>query len=235
MIDIHNHLLYGIDDGSKSLEDSIRVLKDLESVGYTDIILTPHYIINTKYNSKKEDNLKKLNELKKVVKENKIKINLYLGNEIFIDYDLLDYLNKGLISSMNNTKYLLIELPMSGEFNGYLDIFNELINKGYKIILAHPERYNIFQKNYKLIKELEEIGVAFQCNIESEIGGYGKRAKRLFNRLLKDNKISFLATDIHHKKRDYSKWEKAKKEIIKRTNEKEWKLLTSKNPSKLIG
>ena len=77
MIDIHNHLLYGIDDGSQSIEESIDVLKDMEKCGYTDIILTPHYIDGSKYSNDRADNLRRLDTLKSELKNNNISINLY--------------------------------------------------------------------------------------------------------------------------------------------------------------
>lgn len=233
MIDIHSHLLYGIDDGSKSLEDSVRIISDLSKIGYTDIILTPHYISNTKYNSSKNNNLKLFDNLKVALRENGININLYLGNEIYINHRISDLLDDGKISSLNDSKYLLIELPMNGEYD-YMDVFEDLIYDGYKIILAHPERYHSFQKNFDKIYELEEIGVYFQCNIESILGSYGKGAIKMVKRMYKEKKVSFLATDIHHRKRDYKKFDKAKKKIRKYLSSSELEDLLINNPSKII-
>lgn len=234
MTDIHNHLLYGIDDGSKSLEESLEILKDMKKCGYDNIILTPHYIINSKYNSSKNDNLRLLDILQNALFDNGIDINLYLGNEIFIDNDIATYLKDGLISSLNNTNYLLIELPMNGEFPEYKEIFKYLIKERYRIILAHPERYYAFQEDFNKIYELEKMGIYFQSNIDSIIGGYGTGAEKMMKRLLKEKKIAFLATDIHHKKSDYSKWEKAKKVALKYISEKEYDLLVNKNPNQLV-
>ena len=235
MIDIHNHLLYGIDDGSKTIEESIDVLKDMEKCGYTDIILTPHYIDGSKYSNTKEDNLKRVEVLQNELKKNNIDINLYLGNEIYIDEDISDLLKKDLISSLNNTKYLLIELPMSGDYVGYQELFKDLINKGYKVILAHPERYLTFQDDYDLIYELKDMGVLFQCNIDSLVGKYGPYAKDMLIDLLIDGQVSFLATDIHHKKHDLSVWKTAKKIALKYITQEDFKVLTEINPSRLIG
>lgn len=234
MIDIHNHLLYGIDDGSKTIEESIDVLKDMEKCGYTDVILTPHYIDGTRYSNSKEDNLKRLEILKEELKKNNISINLYLGNEIFMDDDISELLNSNLMSSLNNTNYLLIELPMSGEYSGYQEVFKDLIDKGYKIILAHPERYLTFQDDYDLIYELLDMGILFQSNIDSLNGKYGPYAKEMLIELLKEDKVSFLATDIHHKKHDINGWEYAKKIALKYITEEKYKLLTEINPSRLI-
>lgn len=234
MIDIHSHLLYGIDDGSKSIEDSIDIIKNMHDIGYTDIILTPHYIKDSNYSSPRSNNLKLLRELKAALKENNIDINLYLGNEIYIDLDIYDLLQDDVISSLNDSRFLLIELPMSGEYDNYIDIFEHLINEGYKVILAHPERYIAFQNDLSKVDELEEIGVYFQSNLESILGSYGKGAVKAVKKLLKQKKIAFLATDIHHKKRDYAKFEKAKKKIRRYLSEEELNILLVENPSKII-
>ena len=235
MVDIHNHLLYGIDDGSKSIEESIDVLKDLEQVGYTDIILTPHYITDSRYDSSRDNNLERLNILKEEVKRNSININLYLGNEIFIDDSIYELLKEDLVSSLNDTDYLLIELPLSGEFSGYLEIFKYLIQKGYNVILAHPERYISFQDDFSKIYELENIGVYFQSNIDSLVGKYGPKAEEMIIRLLKENKLSFLATDIHSKKHDYNIWKIAKNKALRYVTEEVYNVLVNGNPSQLVG
>ena len=233
MIDIHNHLLYGIDDGSKSIEDSVNIIGQMSRIGYTDIILTPHYISHSKYNSPRDKNLVLLENLRNALSQNGININLYLGNEIYINHHIGDLLDNGKISSLNGSKYLLIELPMNGEYD-YMDVFEDLIYDGYKVILAHPERYHAFQRDFDKIYDLEEIGVYFQCNIESILGSYGKGAIRMVKRMYKEKKVSFLATDIHHKKRDYGKFDKAKKKIRKYLSSSEIEELLVKNPSKII-
>lgn len=234
MIDIHNHLLYGVDDGSKSLELSIEVLKDLETAGITDIILTPHYIPYSNYSNPRSDNLERLEKLKREARRNNISINLYLGNEIFIDDSIYDLLEKNVISSLNNTNYILVELPMSGDFSGYQEIFKFLMSKGYKVVLAHPERYLSFQEDYRKAIELDEMGVYFQSNLDSLVGKYGPRAEELIKRLLRDNRISFLATDIHQKKHDYDKWKEAKNIALEYVTEEVFNALVKENPSMLI-
>jgi len=234
MIDIHNHLLFGIDDGSKSIEESIDVLNDMYKYGYTDIILTPHYIKDSKYNSSRINNYKRLKELRNALIENDININLFLGNEIYIDEDIFELIKNGIVSTLNNTRYILIELPMSGEYEDYKYIFSDLMRKGCKIILAHPERYIAFQKDFNKIYELEKLGVYFQSNLGSIVGDYGIEAEKTIKRLLKEKKIAFLATDIHHKKHDYNKWEMAKEIALKYISEEEYNILTVDNPKELL-
>lgn len=234
MIDIHSHLLYGVDDGSKSIEESVSIIKHMGEIGYTDIIITPHYIKDSHYNSSRSNNLILLDNLKKALSNENIDVDVYLGNEIYMDDEIDELLEMGEISSLNDSNYLLIELPMNGEYEGYVDIFEHLIGIGYKVILAHPERYLSFQKDFNKIYELEEIGVYFQSNIESILGSYGKGAIKTVKRLLKEKKISFLASDIHHRKHDYGKFLMARKKMRRYLSDFDFELLLKKNPSKIL-
>ena len=234
MIDIHNHLLFGIDDGAKTLDESIDVLRDMEKYGYKSIILTPHYIKDSNYSAPAKENYKRLKILKEELIKNNININLYLGNEIYIDDEIYNMLLNREVYPLNGTNFLLIELPISGEYENYEEIFSYLISKGCNVVLAHPERYIAFQKDFNKIYELEKIGVYFQSNIDSIFGRYGEDAEKTIKRLLKEKKISFLATDIHHKKHDYNVWKTAREIALKYVSEKEFDILTNINPSKLI-
>ena len=234
MIDIHNHLLFDTDDGVKTIDESIDVLRDLESFGIRDIILTPHYISGTKYSNTVRDNYKKLKELRNRVEEERININLYLGNEIYIDEDIYYNLKNGIISTMNGTRYILVELPMEGNYDGYLELFKDLMSRGCRIILAHPERYISVQEDFNLLYELKSIGVLFQSNLDSIIGKYGKSASFTVIKMLKEGLVNFLSTDIHRKKDNYNKWKMAKLIALKYITEEEYNILTIDNPKKLI-
>lgn len=234
MIDIHSHLLYGIDDGSRTMEESTFIIKRLYKIGYTDIILTPHYINGSSYVSAREENLHRLKKLKiNLIREN-VPVNLYLGNEIYIDRDIIKLFKDGIISSLNDSKYLLIELPMSGDNEYYYDVFLDIINMGYKVILAHPERYISFQRDFNKIYELKEIGVLFQSNVGSILGEYGKGAKKTIKRLLKEHLISFMGTDIHHNKDDYSYVDKAKRKFSKYLSDEEIENIFENNAKEII-
>ncbi len=234
MIDIHSHLLFGVDDGSRTLEESVHVIKKLSEVGYTDIILTPHYINDSTYVSTREENLDVLKRLKVGLIRNNVNVNLYLGNEIYIDSEIANLLKNNIISSLNDTKYLLIELPMSGENEIYYDVFLDLINMGYKVILAHPERYISFQKDFNKIYELKELGVLLQSNVGSVLGDYGRGAKKTIKRLLKENLITFMGTDIHHNKEEYTFVLKAKKKIGKYLTQKQINNIFENNAKVLL-
>lgn len=234
MIDIHSHLIYGVDDGSKDIESSINILSKLSNHGVTDIILTPHYITDTNYVSEKRDNILKYKELQREVKKQGININIYLGNEIYIDKNILKYIEENKMCSLNNTEYILVELPMSGIYPDYIDIFNNLINIGFKVILAHPERYTSFQKDNSLIDEIVSTGVMLQCNIGSIVGEYGKEAKKTMKYILKNKLVSFIGTDIHKDKIDYSYLDKSISKFKKYLTEEEINDILNKNAKKII-
>lgn len=235
MIDIHNHVLFGIDDGAKTIEESISILEKMSLMGYTSVIATPHYISSSYYDADNKKKKELINELKEKIKENNIDINLYLGNEIFIQNNIDKKIIKGEIYTLNNSSYILIELPLSERLNFDLDVLYELINKGAKVILAHPERYRIFQKNPSELEKYLDLGILLQGNIDALSGKYGKSAKKLFASLLKRRQYFALASDIHKSKTGYFKrFSKLKKEIIKLTDENYFEELVLHNPQKIL-
>ena len=190
MKDIHSHILYGIDDGSTSLEESLDLLSKLEHEGVTDIVVTPHYIIGSDYNSNNADKRKILEEVKK-----KTNIKMYLGNEVFLDNNILEYIKKKEISTINNSQYLLVEFPLTQKLNNYKEILFNLRKIGCIPIIAHPERYH-YLKIEDFI-ELVESGCLLQGNITSLCGKYGRDAKKNLELLLRKHMIHVLGTDTH--------------------------------------
>ena len=203
MRDIHSHIMYGIDDGASTKEESLSILKKAYDEGITDIVLTPHYINKSKYDCNNKKKQKILNELKKELKKDNIGINLYLGNEVMIDRDIIKLIEKEEISTINKSKYILVEFPMNSEEKDSINIMFELIRKGYLPILAHPERYSYVRKHPEKIDKYIEMGVLLQGNYLSLFGKYGKEAKKFLKKLLKQRKITILASDIHKERNKY--------------------------------
>lgn len=230
-VDIHLHILYGIDDGSKSLEESKKIIKQHIEMGFKDIVVTPHYIENSDYITNNEEKEKILKTLKKEFND----INLYLGNEVFINNNIEELLNNNEISTINGSKYLLIELPLHNKIKNATDIIYELRIKGIIPIIAHPERYEFVQKNPDSVDELIEEGAILQSNYGSIIGVYGDHAKKTMKKLLKKNVISVLATDIHFpNNKIYLNMDTIRKKLTKIISEEKLKELTILNPKKII-
>lgn len=220
MVDVHSHIMYGIDDGSESIETSLEILKDAYNNGVTDIFLTPHYIENSRFNCNNKEKQKILNILKTKLKEEKISINLYIGNEVFIDENILEHIKNNEIATLNNSKYILVELPMGRMYNNTKEILFNLIVEGYTIVLAHPERYRYMQEDDKKLEELLSMGVLLQGNYRSLFGYYGKDAKKALKKFIKKKQISFLGSDIH--KNDGYNLKKLEKIVLKLSKDKEY-------------
>ena len=198
MIDLHSHILPGIDDGARTYEDSVTLVRELSLQGVTKMVATPHYVDESIYTSPRARNLELIEELSARLGEAGVAMELTLGNEIYINGRILELIAAGEISSMADSEYVLVELPMSGDYPNYEEILRALIRAGRKVILAHPERYESFQKDFALIEELFDMGVLLQSNIGSITGQYGKAAQKTMKNLAKRKMVFGFGTDIHH-------------------------------------
>ena len=197
MIDMHSHIINGIDDGSKSIEMTINMLKKAEQSGTTDIIATPHFM-RGRFEVEYNEVLKKVEELKEISRENNIDINIYAGQEVYYSRKLLEYYNDKIIGTINNSKYMLIELPML-EFNieEVINTIYELQIRGITPIIVHPERYKPFIKKPSMINALIKEGMLFQLNAGSIAGDFGKDVKKTATKYLEHNIYSVIGSDAH--------------------------------------
>ena len=197
MIDIHSHIINEIDDGSKNIEMTINMLKKAEQSGTTDIIATPHFM-RGRFEVEYNEVVKKVEGLREMAKENNININIYAGQEVYYSKNILEYYNDKIIGTINNTKYMLIELPML-EFNidEVINIIYELQIRGITPIIAHPERYKLFIKKPSMINSLIKEGMLFQLNAGSITGNFGKDVKKTATKYLENNIYSFIGSDAH--------------------------------------
>lgn len=233
LVDIHNHSLPNVDDGANSIEEAVQNLKILKNLGYKEIVLTSHYIIDSLYKHNIASRLIVFEELKEALKDEDIKI--HLGNEVFItDSDKLQSLLKNKeIATLNNSKYLLIELPFRNKIHNLEQIICDLNSMGIVPIIAHPERYAYFRNGLDYLKIILEYDCYLQGNLGSLVGKYGSEAKKLLIKLLKNNMISFIATDTHHLKND-TDFKKAIKILRKKVSEEQARKLLVDNPRKVI-
>lgn len=235
MIDMHNHILYGIDDGCKTIYESIETIKNMKKIGFNTIVLTPHYIEDSSFKANNNLKLQRLEILKEELLKNNIDVNLFLGNEIFINESINELIINKEIRSINNTRYILIELPFNNQILNLDDYLYELKLKGYKIIIAHPERYTYFKDNYEEARKLYDSGVLFQVNYGSIIGQYGSSSLKLVKKLLKDDMVDFISTDIHKPSSSlFDKFDDIKHKIIKIIGEDKFKDISYNNILKVI-
>lgn len=214
MYDFHSHYIYGVDDGAETIEDSLQMLKEASEAGIRHMIATPHYIKGS-MDTEASVNRERFDQIQKAVKEQGIEIDLYIANEVYLDIDTVEDLQTGRCLSIAKTDYVLIELPFNSEI---LDLENwifSLTYKGYKPILAHPERYMFVQKDIERIGKLIEIGVLCQLNLSSLNGRYGKGIQKTAEKLLEKQYIHFVGSDVHYPNSSALAIEKPLKKIKK--------------------
>lgn len=196
MIDIHCHVIPNIDDGADSVDTSIKMLKMAEADGVSTIIATPHFRPGV-YDNEFEAVVKKVMELNQIAKEENIKIEILPGQEVFLDKNILKNIKAGNIKGINNSKYLLVELPMDRCPDYAMDMIYELKLLGMSTIIAHPERYEYIIDDLSFINNFIDEGCLFQSNTTSVLGGFGKSVKKTAYELLKYGVIDFVSSDAH--------------------------------------
>jgi len=235
MIDIHNHILPCLDDGANSFDESLELIQSAYFYGVKEIILTPHFMFGTDYQASNKEKKESFEVLVNLVKEKNIPVNLYLGNEVFIESNLVDFLHQDKIMPLANSQYLLFELPRFDVFHGVLDEIFSLESQGIIPILAHPERYKIIMDNPNAALQFKERGVLFQANLGSFVGIYGKKIQEMACLLLKHHCIELIASDVHHQKHcHYKRIEEVKRILKKYISEEEITMLLENNPKKII-
>ena len=204
MIDIHTHILPNIDDGSKSIEETFNLIKEAKSVGFDSIVLTSHYMEGY-YETNSPEREVWLDAIRENLEAKNIDIKLYLGNEIYMSENIIKLLEEGKATTMNNTSYVLFEMPLNAEPLNLYDIIYEM--QQYKIvpILAHPERYSFVQQDPELIYDLIQKGVLMQANYGSIIGQYGEKAQVIVKKFFENNMIHMLGSDVHRQNTIYPK------------------------------
>ena len=229
MIDVHSHLVYGVDDGSTNLDETLQMLKEAKNVGFTDIILTPHF--SNYFQVSAEEISKRIEEIKR--ESQAIGINLYQGNEIYITSTLIDDLNNKKSVSLNNSKYVLFEVPMHNSTYNVDEVIYDILNAGKVPILAHPERYDFVQSDPNWLLNYIDRGVLFQSNYASIVGRYGKEAKETVKKLLTHNMIHFLGSDNHKPNTVYAEMPEILNKLEKLIGPNYLKTLSLDNPQKI--
>ena len=233
MIDLHTHIIPNVDDGSKSMEQTIQMLKQAEDAGFTDVFATPHYIKES-IEQEASNIILKVEELNKIASGNKINIKIHPGEEIYLVNDLHELISQGKLLTLANSKYILIELPMHSSVAYLNDVVFNIFSLGFIPVIAHPERYDYVKKNIKYIEELKQNGVLFQGNFGSLVGIYGKTAKKVLKKLLKYGLIDFMGTDSHRPDTIYNDMPKIMKNFKKIVKENGFQRLCIDNPRKIL-
>lgn len=196
-VDVHSHLLPGLDDGVKSFEQAEEIIRKFVQLGYTKLITTPHVMSDT-YRNSPETIVPRLTELQHHLAGKGITIELGAAAEYYLDEELMAMLERNAPLLTFGEKYLLFETNFLTAPMNLRDFIFVASTKGYRPVLAHPERYQYLQNDLELQQELLDRGVLFQLNISSFTGYYSKPVQITANRMVERGMVHFLGSDCHH-------------------------------------
>lgn len=197
--DIHSHILPGIDDGSPNIETSLQLIEGLCKLGIKKTIATPH-IIGDLYRNNAQTIISALNKLKKACAEKGFDIEITAAAEYMLDDYFMELLKKDEPLLTLHKNIILTEIPFSSTPENLEEIVAVITGKGYKAILAHPERYNFFQTKVEKYSSLIKMGFSLQINLLSLTGYYGSKAEKAAKYILDNNMANLVGTDLHHLK-----------------------------------
>jgi protein-tyrosine phosphatase len=199
IIDVHSHILPGLDDGAKDLEESLEMARWYTSIGCHEIVATPHYIPNGRWMPSAVLVRETAAKLQAVIDSSGIPLRLHVGMEVGLDANLPTLLRKGEILTLGPSGYVLIEAPWQQFPHGWETLFYHLLQEVRGIVLAHPERCLALHLDAGLTRTLIDHGVLFQVNCGSLLGAYGKDVQKMAFSLFNQGCLHCFALDFHHR------------------------------------
>lgn len=232
VIDIHSHILPGIDDGSKNMEETEKMLSIAVKEGIHGIVATPHYEAGLN-KAWREKFMKAYSNVISYINENDIPLQLYAGNEIYYSESIIEELQKGNIHTINGTRYILVEFPMYADYMYIERALRNLQNAGFWPIIAHVERYESL-RSVKRVKSLADMNVCIQVNASS-ITSKNKLSTRWFCLgLMRKKLVHLLATDAHSSRHRKPEIQQCFEHLDKKLGKSYRRLISEINPEKII-
>ena len=232
-VDIHCHILPGVDDGSQTPEETKAMLQKAWDEGIQIMVATPHY---HKQRGKNDIELikKQLLLTRKLAKEVHPKMQICLGMEIYYGEDVPELLKEGRVVSIRKSRYILVEFSPGDEFQYILNAVRKLQMSGHTVIIAHIERYNCLRKDISNVEYLREMGAYLQVNTGSITGSYGRSVKKFLREVLKAHLVQLVGTDAHGSERRTPKMQEASKDVVKRCGEEYADQIFGQNAKKVL-
>lgn len=233
MIDVHTHILPSIDDGSKDIEETFKIISEACSAGFNDVFATSHYI-EGEYEFNKTDREFIIEAIMQKVEEENIDIKIHVGAEGYISNELPNLIKEGVVPTLGDSRYVLFELPLRAKVMYTEEVINKLIQMKLVPVIAHPERYELIQDEPNIAIDWIEQGALLQCNYASIIGRYGMKAKETLYKLLDANAVHFLGTDNHRAGSIYTRMDDILSEYKRKIGKEKLYELSEINPRSII-
>lgn len=235
MYDIHCHILYGVDDGSDSIEESVRMAKIAYDCGSKAIVATPHSNIPDSFtNYWSKDLLNRVTTLREKLIECGIPLKVYCGQEVFCTSRTHELLRAGKLITINNSRYALVEFDFNEYSSSVYEKLQRIIAEGYTPIVAHPERYAFISEEMDAAMRLKSMGCLLQLNKGSISGSFGRRSQHNAYRLLEKRIADFVASDAHSPYMRTPHMEEAYEMVCEEFSFDYARLLFDENPKSVI-
>ncbi|MBN2017874.1 MAG: hypothetical protein JW794_07100 [Candidatus Cloacimonetes bacterium] len=195
MIDIHTHVLPGIDDGAQNLDDTLEILEALQAQGVTELVATPH-IITGVYNNSRTIIDQKISVVKQLIKDKEFKINIHSGAELYLEPDIVQKVKDQKLT-LAASNYVLIETALQQFPDNFEDILFNFQQEGFRPIIAHAERFNPFMENFDYLLQIVNRDIYVQMNSGSILGVYGNAVRDLALAMLHKGCVHVVASDVH--------------------------------------
>ena len=197
IIDLHTHLIPGVDDGAQTIEDSLDLARQAVSEGVEHLVLTPHHR-NNQFINHAQGVIEAVEELQEMLKQHHIPLNVYPSQEIRINEKLMDdLLNRNLLSLDDSGKYYLIEFPTATVPDYSERMLGQLIHRGITPVIAHPERNHVFVQDMSVFAEFIEMGCLGQITTSSIAGAFGDKIQQASIEMIQNGWAHILASDAH--------------------------------------
>ena len=197
MIDLHSHILPGIDDGAIDLEMSLSMARMVIEDGTTQIACTPHFMSGV-YDNSIQIVSKIISVVEAAFRDHDINLNLIRGGDIHIAPDIADGLTNGILPTIGESRYFLFEPPHHVLPPGIVALCKGIMGTGFIPVLTHPERLTWIENHYDVICQLDKLGVVVQLTAGSVVGSFGKRALYWSERMLDEGRVDIIASDAHN-------------------------------------
>lgn len=232
-VDIHNHMLYDVDDGAKE-SDTMRAMLDASYAdGVRTLCVTPHF-----HPGFFGDNVaaaeKAFAEAKRYAEEKYPDLALFFGNELRYDKNCLSWLENGHCKTMNDSRYVLVDFIENEDADYIVTSMRRIMNAGYIPVLAHAERYIDFHRDMREIKQLQECGVLIQIDAQSPFGGWGKSAKKRSRKLIEHYFADVIASDAHNLTERPTFMNSCYQYVVEKCDEKYAEKLFIENPLEIL-
>lgn len=235
MIDIHSHVLPGLDDGSRDIYETIEMLTVAAESGVTHMIATPHCNIQGTFDNYYDyQYIHTFREVEKAIRELGLQIRLYPGAEVFVTEDLPDLITAGKILTLNGGKYMLLEFDFYESLGFANDMLERICKMGIHPVIAHPERYFFVQQRPRTVYEWYEKGYVLQCNKGSFTGRFGKRCAMMANELIERKLVSVVASDAHSSYRRTPVMTDTYEELLDKSDPAYLDILFEENPRRIL-